>query len=81
MLRGGVWVQESDGLGEETPPQSLSFCHQAAEALTRLQQSEKTVTRVIWVLDDLSTSKYTSMDFVPGAHVLLVKFFHFNKAL
>ncbi len=33
--------------GEETPPESLSFCHQAAEALTRWQQSEKTVTRVI----------------------------------
>ncbi len=29
MLRG--WVKESDGLGEETPPESLSFCHQAAE--------------------------------------------------
>ncbi len=42
MLRGWVWVQESDGLGEETPPESLSFCHQAAEALTRWQQSEKT---------------------------------------
>ncbi len=42
MLRGWVWVQESDGLGEETPPESLSFCHQATEALTRWQQSEKT---------------------------------------
>ncbi len=40
MLRGWVWVQESDGLGEEAPPKSLSFCHQAAEALTRWQQSE-----------------------------------------
>ncbi len=38
-------VKESDGLGEETPPKSLSFCHQAAEALTRWQQSEKRVTR------------------------------------
>ncbi len=52
MLRGWVWVQESDGLGEEAPPKSLSFCHQAAEALTRWQHSEKTVTRVIWVFDD-----------------------------
>ncbi len=34
------WVQEPDGLGEETPPKSLSFCHQAVEALTRWQQSE-----------------------------------------
>ncbi len=50
MLRGWVWVQESDGLGEEAPPKSLSFCHQAAEALTRWQHGEKTVTRVIWVL-------------------------------
>ncbi len=25
MLRGWVWVKESDGLGEETPPKSLSF--------------------------------------------------------
>ncbi len=33
------WVKESDGLGEETPPKSLSFCHQAAEALTRWQLS------------------------------------------
>ncbi len=40
-------VLVSDGLGEEAPPKSLSFCHQAAEALTRWQQSEKTVTRVI----------------------------------
>ncbi len=37
MLRGWVWVQEPDGLGEETPPKSLSFSHQAAEALTRWQ--------------------------------------------
>ncbi len=56
MLRGWVWVQESDGLGEETPPKSLSFCHQAAEALTRWQQSEKTVTGVIWVFDDFDSS-------------------------
>ncbi len=35
-----VWIQEPDGLGEEAPPESLSFCHQAAEALTRWQQSE-----------------------------------------
>ncbi len=43
MLRAefsSVWIQESDGLGEEAPPESLSFCHQAAEALTRWQQSE-----------------------------------------
>ncbi len=40
-------VQEPHGLGEENPPKSLSFCHQAAEALTRWQQSEKTITRVI----------------------------------
>ncbi len=54
------WVnypfKESDGLGEETPPKSLSFCHQAAEALTRWQQSEKTVTGVIWVLGDFDSS-------------------------
>ncbi len=56
MLRGWVWVKESDGLGEETPPKSLSFCPQAAEALTRWQQSEKTVTRVIWVFDDFDSS-------------------------
>ncbi len=56
MLRGWVWVQESHGLGEETPPESLSFCHQAAEALTRWQQSEETVTGVIWVLDDFDSS-------------------------
>ncbi len=43
MLRGWVWVQEPDGLGEETPPKSLGFCHQAAEALTRWQHSEETV--------------------------------------
>ncbi len=55
-VRGWVWVKESDGLGEETPPKSLSFCHQAAEALTRWQQSEKTVTRVIWVFDDFDSS-------------------------
>ncbi len=56
MLRGWVWVQESDVLGEETPPESLSFCHQAAEARTRWQQSEKTVTGVIWVFDDFDSS-------------------------
>ncbi len=55
MLRSWVWVKESDGLGEETPPKSLSFCHQAAEALTRWQQSEKTVTGVIWVLGDFDS--------------------------
>ncbi len=55
MLRGWVWVQESDGLEEETP-KSLRFCHQAAEALTRWQQSEKTVTGVIWVFDDFDSS-------------------------
>ncbi len=54
LLRGWLWVQEPDGLGEETPPESLCFCHQAAEALTRWQPSEKTVTRVIWVFDDLT---------------------------
>ncbi len=53
MLRGWVWVKESDGLGEEAPPKSLSFCHQAAEALTRWQQSEKTVF-TLWKLGDLS---------------------------
>ncbi len=26
-----------DGLGEEAPPQSLSFCHHAPEALARWQ--------------------------------------------
>ncbi len=57
MLRGWVWVKESDGLGEETPPKFLSFCHQAAEALTRWQQSEKTVTGVIWVLGDFDSSE------------------------
>ncbi len=46
MLRGWVWVKESDGLGEETPPKSFSFCHQAAEA----------VTGVIWVLGDFDSS-------------------------
>ncbi len=56
MLWDRVWVQKSDGLGEETPPKSLSFCHQAAEALTRWQQSEKTVTRVVRVLDDFDSS-------------------------
>ncbi len=54
LLRSWLWVQEPDGLGEETPPESLCFCHQAAEALTRWQPSEKTVTRVIWVFDDLT---------------------------
>ncbi len=33
--------------GEEAPPQSLSFCHHAPEALARWQQNEETVTRVI----------------------------------
>ncbi len=60
MLRGWVWVQESDGLGEETPPKSLSFCHQAAEALTRWQQSEKTVTGMIWVFDDFYILHFTT---------------------
>ncbi len=35
---------------------SLSFCHQVAEALTRWQQSENTVTRVVRVLDDFDSS-------------------------
>ncbi len=56
FLRGWLWVQEPDGRGEETPPESLCFCHQAAEALTRWQPSEKTVTRVIWVFDDFVSS-------------------------
>ncbi len=62
MLRGWVWVQESDGLEEETPPESLSFCHQAAEALTRWQQSEKTVTGVIWVFDDFDSSSSAAFE-------------------
>ncbi len=62
MLRGWVWVQEPDGLGEETPPKSLSFCHHAAEALTRRQQSEKTVTRVIWVLGDFDSSAFAAFE-------------------
>ncbi len=46
-------------LGEETPPKSLGFCHQAAEALTRWQHSEETVSRVICVLDDFDSSTST----------------------
>ncbi len=60
VLRGWLWVQEPDGRGEETPPESLCFCHQAAEALTRWQPSEKTVTRVIWVFDDFVSSASAS---------------------
>ncbi len=56
MLWDRVWVYEPDGLGEETPPESISFCHHAPEALTRWQQSEKTVTRVVRVLDDFDSS-------------------------
>ncbi len=62
MLRGWVWVQEPDGLGEETPPKSLGFCHQAAEALTRWQHSEETVSRVICVLDDFDSSTSTAFE-------------------
>ncbi len=62
FLRGWLWVQEPDGRGEETPPESLCFCHQAAEALTRWQPSEKTVTRVIWVFDDFVSSASASFD-------------------
>ncbi len=40
------------------PPQSLSFCHHAPVALARWQQNEKTVTRVICVLDDFSSSAF-----------------------
>ncbi len=32
-----VCVKEPDGLREEAPPQSLSFCHHAPEALARWQ--------------------------------------------
>ncbi len=32
---------------EEAPPQSLSFCHHAPEALARWQYNEKMVTGVI----------------------------------
>ncbi len=53
---------EPDGLGEETPPKSLSFCHQATEALTRWQQSEKTVTRVVRVLDDFDSSAFAAFE-------------------
>ncbi len=63
FLRGWLWVQEPDGRGEETPPESLCFCHQAAEALTRWQPSEKTVTRVIWVFDDFVSSASASFDY------------------
>ncbi len=33
FLRVWLWVQEPDGRGEETPPESLCFCHQAAKRL------------------------------------------------
>ncbi len=41
---------------EEAPPQSLSFCHHAPEALARWQLNEETVTGMIRVLDDFSSS-------------------------
>ncbi len=48
--------------GKEAPPKSLSFCHHAMEALTRWQQNEKTVTRVICDLDDFSSSAFAGFE-------------------
>ncbi len=42
---------------------SLSvFCHQATEVLTRWQQSENTVTRVVRVLDDFDSSTFAAFE-------------------
>ncbi len=49
-------------MGEETPPKSLSFCHQATEALNRWQQSKKTVTRVVRVLDEFDRSAFAAFE-------------------
>ncbi len=84
MLRGWVWVQESDGLGEETPPKSLSFCHRAAEALTRWQQSEKTVSGVIWVFDDFDSSASAAFEvdvLQRGEHKICLDFDGHSKSL
>ena len=49
-------------MGEEAPPKSLGFCHQATEALTRWQQNEKRVTRVICVLNDFNSSAFAAVE-------------------
>ncbi len=50
-----VCVKEPDGLREEAPPQSLSFCHPDPEALARWQWNEEMITGVIWVFEDFSS--------------------------
>ncbi len=40
----------------------LRFCHHAPEVLARWQQNEKTVTRVIQVLDDFSSSAFAAFE-------------------
>ncbi len=62
MFLNWVCVKEPDGLREEAPPQSLSFCHHAPEALARWQSTEKMVTGVIWVFDDFSSSAFTAFE-------------------
>ncbi len=52
----------ADGLREEAPPQSLSFCHHAPEALARWQWNEKMVTGVIRVLDDFYSSAFAAFE-------------------
>ncbi len=62
FLRGWLWVQEPDGRGKKLLLSLSCFAIKAAEALTRWQPSEKTVTRVIWVFDDFVSSASASFD-------------------
>ncbi len=55
MLRGWVWVQEYDGLGEETPPKSLSFAISSGSAY-QMAAEWKDSFRGDWVFDDFDSS-------------------------